>query len=65
MAEEPHEHVFQEVFQSETVGISEETTHQTITVEMYDRGLAMHMEREEALELARAFAALSRYLEEN
>ncbi len=64
MADEPHEHVFQEIYQSDTVAISEETTHQTITVELFDRGVVIHMERDEALELAQAFTAASRYLEE-
>ncbi len=66
MAEEhEHEHVFQEVYQSDSVGITEEATHQTIALEMFDRGLVLHMDRDEGLELARAFTALSRYLEEN
>ena len=63
--EQPHEHVFQEIYQSETVGLSEEMVHQTIGLELFDRGLVIHMERDEALELARAFTALSRYLDEN
>lgn len=64
MADDPHEHIFREIYQSDTVAISEETTHQTITVELFDRGVAIHMERDEALELARAFTAVSRYVEE-
>ncbi len=63
--EHQHEHIFQEIFQSDSVGLSQETTHQTITLELFDRGLAIHMERGEALEIAQAFTALSRYLEEN
>ncbi len=64
MADEPHEHIFQEIYQSDTVAISEETTHQTIPVELFDRGVVIHMERDEALELAQALTAASRYLEE-
>ena len=64
MADEPHEPVFQEIYQSDTVAISEETTHQTITVELFDRGVVIHMERDEAIELARALTAASRYLDE-
>ena len=60
-----HEHIFQEIFQSDTVGLSQEMTHQTITLEMFDRGIVLHMEQGEALELAQAFTALSRYLEDN
>ncbi len=59
-----HEHMFQEVFLSDAVAISEETTHGTITLELFERGLVMHMEKEEGLELARAFTALARYLED-
>ena len=62
---EEHEHLFQEVYQNDSVGITEETTHQTITLELFDRGVVLHMDRDEGLELARAFTALSRYLEEN
>jgi hypothetical protein len=64
VADEPHEHIFREIYQSDMVAISEETTHQTITVELFDRGVVIHMERDEALELARAFTAVSRYIEE-
>jgi len=63
--EHEHEHVFQEIYQSELVGLSEETTHKTVSLQMYDRGIEIHFERDEALELARAFTALSRYLQEN
>ncbi len=56
--------MFQEVFLSDAVAISEETTHGTITLELFERGLVMHMEKEEGLELARAFTALARYLED-
>ncbi len=59
-----HEPVFQEVYLSNAVAISEETTHGTITLELFERGLVMHMEKEEGLELARAFTALARYLED-
>lgn len=59
-----HEHVFQEVYLSDAVAISEETTHGTVTLELFERGLIMHMEKEESLELARAFTALARYLED-
>lgn len=59
-----HEHVFQEVYLSDSVAISEETTHGTVTLELFERGLVMHMEKEEGLELARAFTALARYLED-
>ena len=66
MANEPsngaHEHVFQEVYLSDSVGVSEETTHGTVTVELFDRGLIIHMGRDEGMELARAFTALARYL---
>lgn len=68
MVHEPHngdhEHVFQEIYQSDVVGIAEEITHATITVELFERGLAIHMSREESLELARAFTALTRYLDD-
>ena len=63
--EHEHEHVYQEIYQSDLIGISEETTHHTVTLEMFDRGIVIHLERDEALELARAFMALSRYFEEN
>jgi hypothetical protein len=46
------------------VAISEETTHGTVTLELFDRGLVMHMDKDEGLELARAFTALARYLED-
>ncbi len=59
-----HEHVFQEVYLSDAVAISEETTHGTVTLELFDRGLVMHMDKDEGLELARAFTALARYLED-
>lgn len=59
-----HEHVFREVYLSDAVAISEETTHGTVTLELLERGLVMHMEKEEGLELARAFTALVRYLED-
>ena len=59
-----HEHVFQEVYLSDSVAISEETTHGTVTLELFERGLVMHMEKGEGLELARAFTALARYLED-
>ena len=57
-----HEHVFQEVYLSDAVAISEETTHGTVTLELFDR--VMHMDKDEGLELARAFTALARYLED-
>lgn len=59
-----HEHVFQEVYLSDSVGISEETTHGTVTLELFDRGLILHMDRDEGMELARAFTALARYLDD-
>ena len=68
MANEPsngdHENVFQEVYLSDSVGVSEETTHGTVTVELFDRGLIIHMDRDEGMELARAFTALARYLDD-
>ena len=39
-------------------------THATITIELFDRGLAIHMSRDESLEFARAFTALTRYLDD-
>ncbi len=59
-----HEHVFQEVFLSDAVGITEEKTHGSITLELFERGFVIHMDRDESLELARAFTALARYLED-
>ena len=59
-----HEHVFQEVYLSDAVAISEETTHGTVTLELFDRGIVMHMDKDDGLELARAFTALARYLED-
>ena len=35
-------------------------THATITIELFDRGLAIHM----SLEFARAFTAFTRYLDD-
>ena len=68
MANEPnngdHEHVFQEVYLSASVGVSEETTHGTVTVELFERGLIIHMDRDEGMELARAFTALARYIDD-
>ena len=65
MTDELHEHVFKEIYQSDTIAISEETTHQTITLELFDRGVVIHMGREEGLELVQAFTAVNRYLEES
>ena len=49
-----HDHAFQEIEGTENISAYEETTHHVITLQFQERGLALSMNYEEALELADA-----------
>ena len=46
-----HEHAYQEIEGTENISAYEETTHRLITLHFHERGLALTMSYEEALEL--------------
>ena len=49
-----HEHAYVEIEGTENISAYEETTHHLITLQFHERGLALTMNYEEALELADA-----------
>jgi hypothetical protein len=49
-----HEHFYSEIEGTENISAFEETTHHMITLQFHERGLALSMSYEEALELADA-----------
>lgn len=49
-----HEHAFVEIEGTENISVYEELTHHQITLQLHQRGLALTMSYEEALELADA-----------
>ena len=52
--EHGHDHAFEEIEGTENLSAYEETTHHVITLQFQERGLALSMNYEEALELADA-----------
>ncbi len=52
--EEAHEHSYREIEGTENISAYEETTHHLITLQFHERGLALTLNYEEALELADA-----------
>ena len=52
--EHDHEHNYQEIDGTENISAYEETTHHVITLQFHERGMALSMTYEEALELADA-----------
>jgi hypothetical protein len=49
-----HEHAYVELDGTENISIFEETTHHQLTLHFHQRGLALSMDYDEALELADA-----------
>jgi len=52
--EHDHEHNYHEIEGTENISAYEETTHHVITLQFHERGMALSMSYEEALELADA-----------
>ena len=52
--EHDHEHNYHEIDGTENISSYEETTHHVITLQFHERGVALSMNYEEALELADA-----------
>ncbi len=52
--EHDHEHFYSEIEGTENISAYEETTHHIITLQFHERGVALSMNYEEALELADA-----------
>jgi len=52
--EHDHEHYYSEIEGTENISAYEETTHHIITLQFHERGVALSMNFEEALELADA-----------
>jgi hypothetical protein len=49
-----HEHAYLEIEGTENISAYEETTHQLITLQFHERGLALMLNYEQAFELADA-----------
>ena len=60
--DEDHEHSFVNIVQTPNVSAYEELVHQVVTLEFHDRGLTMDFSLEEAEELGRVLAEVTRYL---
>jgi hypothetical protein len=52
--EHDHEHHYSEIEGTENISAYEETTHHIITLQFHERGVALSLNYEEALELADA-----------
>ncbi|HZS00405.1 MAG TPA: hypothetical protein VFE37_16945 [Chloroflexota bacterium] len=52
--EHDHEHYYSEIEGTENISAYEETTHHIITLQFHERGVALSLSYEEALELADA-----------